>query len=475
MRNSTLTLTLLGGLATGCHASLAAEEAIPPAVQQRIDELDLKVRTLERRLEVDQETKLVEKAKLTATVSAGAEGFALKSNDGAFQLKLRGLLHTDGRYFFEDEARTNGDTYLLRRARPILEGTVFRIFDFRFMPDFGNGRTVIQDAYADARLLPWFQLKGGKFKTPFGIERLQSASAIRFVERALPNNLVPNRDIGVELHGELGQGLFGYSLAWLNGVNDGRSSEDFGDVDNNIDKDLAARIFAHPFLQSDFVPLQGLGLGFAVSYVDARGSTASTNLTSYRTSGQQSFFSYRTSTENPASNTFADGERLRLSPQGYYYYGPLGLLAEYVTVSQDVDRAVGATIREEDLHHDAWQVAGSYVVTGEESTYKGVKPARPFSIENGHWGALEIKARYSELALDEDTFVGGADSFADPTTAAEKAAAWAVGLNWYLNQNVKFVVDYEHTVFDGGGGGTADSPRDREDENVVLSRVQLAF
>ncbi|MGH8524607.1 MAG: porin [Gammaproteobacteria bacterium] len=68
-----------------------------------------------------------------------------------------------------------------------------------------------------------------------------------------------------------------------------------------------------------------------------------------------------------------------------------------------------------------------------------------------------------------------ADSFADPTTAAEQAAAWTVGLNWYLNQNVKFVVDYEHTVFDGGGGSTEDSPRDREDENVVLSRVQLAF
>ncbi|MGH8508065.1 MAG: OprO/OprP family phosphate-selective porin [Gammaproteobacteria bacterium] len=468
MRNSTLTFTLLGGLATGVHASLAAEEAIPPAVQERIDELDLKVRTLERKLEVAEEVKLAEKTKQTATVSAGADGFALKSNDGAFQLKLRGLLHADGRYFLEDEDRTNGDTYLLRRARPILEGTVFKIFDFRFTPDFANGRTVIQDAYVDARFLPWLQLKGGKFKTPFGIERLQSATAIRFVERALPNNLVPNRDIGVELHGDIGQGLLSYSAAWLNGVNDGRSSEDFGDVDNNIDKDFAGRIFAHPFQQSDSVSLQGLGLGVGLSYVDAHASTASPNLPSYRTSGQQTFFSYRT-------GSFGDGERLRISPQGYYYYGPLGLLAEYVTVSQDVDRPVGAGIREEDLNHDAWQIAASYVLTGEESTYKGVKPARPFSIENGHWGAFEIKARYSELDLDEDSFTGGADSFADPTRAAEQAAAWAVGFNWYLNQNVKFVVDYEHTVFDGGGGGTAASPRDREDENVILSRVQLAF
>ncbi len=293
MRNSTLTLTLLGGLATGFHASLAAEEAIPPAVQQRIDELDLKVRTLERRLEVDQETKLADKAKQTATVSAGADGFALKSTDGAFQLKLRGLLHADSRWFFDSNNPAGDDTFTLRRVRPFIEGTVFNLFDFRFMPDFAGGRTVIQDAYVDARFLPWLQVKGGKFKTPFGIERLQSASAIRFVERALPNNLVPNRDIGGELHGELGGGAFSYSLAGLNGVNDGRSSDDIGDIDNNVDKDFAGRIFAHPFLNTSIVPLQGLGFGFAASYVDAGGSPDAPNLPNYRTSGQQRFFAYR--------------------------------------------------------------------------------------------------------------------------------------------------------------------------------------
>jgi phosphate-selective porin OprO/OprP len=450
-------------------------EPLPAAVQERLEALERKVRTLERQLEVEQETKAADKAKQTATVSAGADGFALKSTDGAFQLKLRGLLQADGRWFFEGDSASNNDTFLLRRVRPIVEGTAFNIFDFRFTPDFGNGKTVIQDAYVDARFLPWLQLKGGKFKTPFGIERLQSASNIRFVERALPNNLVPNRDLGVELHGDLGQGLLSYSFAWLNGVNDGRSSEDFGDVDNNVDKDFAARIFAHPFQNTGLVPLQGLGVGFAVSYVDASGNATSTNLPDYRTSGQQRFFAYRTSTTNPATNTIADGERLRLSPQGYYYYGPFGLLAEYVKVSQEVQRVNGAVTRTDELDHEAWQVAVSYVLTGEDSTYKGVITRRPFSIQNGTWGALELKARYSELDLDEDTFTGGANSFADPTTAAEEATAWAVGFNWYLNQNVKLVLDYEHTTFEGGGGGTAASPRDREDEQVLLSRVQLYF
>jgi phosphate-selective porin OprO and OprP len=73
-------------------------------------------------------------------------------------LKLRGLLHADARWFFEGESASNNDTFLLRRVRPIVEGTAFNIFDFRFTPDFGNGKTVIQDAYVDARFLPWLQL-----------------------------------------------------------------------------------------------------------------------------------------------------------------------------------------------------------------------------------------------------------------------------------------------------------------------------
>ena len=141
---------------------------------------------------------------------------------------------------------------------------------------------------------------------------------------------------------------------------------------------------------------------------------------------------------------------------------PSGCSAEYVNVSQDVDAG--------DRRHDPigrgsaittpGRSRSSYVLTGEESTYKGVKPMRPFSIpEAAPWGAFEIKARYSELSLDEDSFAGGDDSFADPTRAARQARPWPSGFNWYLNQNVKLVLNYEQTIFDGGGGGTRELPR----------------
>lgn len=76
-----------------------------------------------------------------------------------------------------------------------------------------------------------------------------------------------------------------------------------------------------------------------------------------------------------------------------------------------------------------------------------------FTIAGGGWGAWELVARYGEL--DVDAFTGGANSFANPTSAASKGSAWGIGANWYLNNVFKFSIDYEYTSFDGSGGGTA--------------------
>jgi phosphate-selective porin OprO/OprP len=46
-----------------------------------------------------------------------------------------------------------------------------------------------------------------------------------------------------------------------------------------------------------------------------------------------------------------------------------------------------------------------------------------------------------------------------------------VGLNWYLNSNLKLVLNYLHTSLEGGAAGGAD----REDEKAVFTRLQVAF
>jgi len=436
----------------------AAGDPAPPTPatdDERLDELDQRLRILERKGEIADE-QAADKAKAAPAVTAGRDGFSFRSADGAFQIKLRGLIHFDGRFFADDTERPGVDTFVLRRVRPILEGTVFKIFDFRFVPDFGGGTTVLQDAYLDTRFVPAARLRVGKFKTPFGIERLQSASDLVFVERGLPNNLVPNRDLGIQLFGDLADARISYALGVFNGVADGGSA----DIDVNSGKDVAARLFFQPFVKGDSA-LKNLGFGLAATSGDHNGTVTAPGLPTYRTGGQASFFSYR-SDATPAGTVIAEGSNDRLSPQLTWYAGRFGLLAEYVSSEQQVRRAAVA----QKLTHTAWQVAGSFALFGGEPSYRGINPKKPFDRTAHTWGALELAARYNVLDVDDDTF----PLFANPASAASRAEAWALGLNWYLNRNVRWMLDYEQTTFEGGAASG-----DREDEKALLGRVQVAF
>ena len=277
-------------------------------------------------------------------------------------------------------------------------------------------------------------ITAGKFKVPVGLERLLSATDLRFIERAFPTSLVPNRDLGLQFGGDVAGGVVNYSVGYFNGVSDGGSSEantPTPDAENDTKGDWAARVFFQPFINSDNFALRGLGFGVAGTYVDSTGNAATTLLPSYRTPGQQTFFSYRATTAasgaTPAVNgTFADGDRLRWSPQAYYYVGSFGLLGEYVNVSQDVTRSTPTSgVRSDTLDNKAWQVQLSWFATGEDEAFRGFTPGSVFSLENSTWGALELVARYHELDIDDDAFAGGADSFANPDSARAKRARGA--------------------------------------------------
>jgi phosphate-selective porin OprO/OprP len=438
---------------------------------QRLEEQEQKILVLERKLEIKEEADKAS-ASSNAVVKASPKGFSLQSADGQNQVKLRGVLHFDGRYFLDDTTAETADTWLLRRVRPTLEGTLGGIYDFRFTPDFAGGRSIILDAFATARLKPWSQVTAGKFKVPVGLERLQSANDIRFVERAFPTSLVPNRDLGVSIGGDWLDARLNYSVGYYNGVVDGGSSDGIGDVETDTAGDWAARLYATPFAESDNFALRNLGFGIAGTYVTTAGDPANTLLATYRTPGQQTMFRYRAnSTTLPQGATYADGERFRWTPQFYYSYGRFGFLGEYAAVSQDVSRRVATGERSDTLDTSAWQLAAHWFLTGEEQSFRGYKPITRFSLDDDTWGAFELVARYHEIRFDDDAFSGGADSFADPNASPHKASAWGVGLNWYLNENLKWVLDYEQTSFDGGAAGGAD----RDDEKAILSRVAVGF
>jgi phosphate-selective porin OprO and OprP len=453
-------------------ASAAVAIATDSTLALQIEEIDQRARIVERRLELLEEQAAQQKA-ATAVVTAGDRGFNFKSADGAFLLKVRGLIHADGREYLGDHDLWLRDSFLIRRARPLLEATFFDVADFRLMPDFGGGTAVVQDAYVDARPAPWLKLRAGKFKPPVGLERLQSAAAIVFAERAFPTSLAPNRDLGFMLHGLLGPSLVSYELGVFNGVVDGGS----GDLDNNHAKDFAGRIFLQPWKGDPYSFLSNLGLGFSGSTGWQRGTAAvfqtsgtttrrtaapAPGLPVYRTAGQQTFFSYRLVEDVPDGAVIGYGRRTRLSPQGYFYTGPFGLMAEYIQSTQAVQIGPSA----DDLTHRAWQVAAYYVLGGKP-LFEGTTVTTAFDPKKGTWGAFELGLRYNALTLDDDSF----PTYADPARSAKAARGIGAVANWHWSRNIKLSLSFERTTFDGGAPAGAD----HKPEISLFQRIQAAF
>lgn len=434
-------------------AGAFAEEASRASLEERLASLEQQVAVLRRQLEVkDEET--AKKAPDTAVVTASAkDGFSIKSPDDAFKLKVRGLLNVDGRLFTDNKKDIGTtDTFLVRRARPIFEGNVYKNFGFYIMPELGGGSLSLVDGYADYLHSPEFKLRAGKFKEPFHLERLQSIAAANFVELGLPANLSPNRDVGAQVYGDVWNEGFSYALGVFNGSAD-QGSSGATDVDTNNDKDVAARVFVQPFRNTDNTLFQGLGLGVAGTHGHKEGGTTPT----FRSPGQASVFSFQT-------GTTADGPHTRLSPQGYWYWRNIGVLAEHVTSNQELVRGAVS----DKFENTAWQVSGGYVLTGEDASFKGVKPKKPFNWATGDWGAWEIVSRYGELDLDDAYFD---KNFALSQNSITDASAWAVGVNWYLNNNVRWMLDFERTNFSGGGL----DGEDRQPESAILTRWQIAY
>lgn len=447
-------LRLLIALSLAAGQTLAADDTADQirALREQIEALDQKVRELEHQQKVEQEMAEA-KAKEAPKISLGENGFSFSSADGDFAVRLKGLMQLDFRSFFSSVPQGN-DGFLLRRARPILEGTVYRDFDFAFVPEFGgNSSPQILDAFINYHYDAAFQVRIGKFKSPVGLEALQPDSMMPFIERALPNNLVPSRDLGVLLHGDLFADRVSYAAGVMNGVADGANSGNSG-FDNH--PELVSRVFVQPFGKNQPELLRGFGVGVAGTYGSEDGSGG---VPTYRTDGQQKFFSY-------GSGVQADGTHWRFSPQGFYYAGPFGVLAEYVISSQEM-RETGSPSSRARVQNTAWQIAGSWALTGEKISYKGVTPKHRFDPREGHWGALVLSLRYANLDIDSDAF----STLADPATSARSADAWGVALSWWLNRDVRLSTAFSRTTFDGGASGQVTS----EPEEVLFTRVQLAF
>jgi phosphate-selective porin OprO/OprP len=451
-------------------AAAPAPAAPPPAapdLQVRIDEIDQRARIAERKLELAEEAAAA-RAKETPSVTAEEAGFGIASPDKRYQLRIRGLVQVDVRRFFGDDTQRDKDTFLLRRVRPTIEVTLLGLADARITPDFAGGTTQLYDVYIDVHPRPWLRLRAGKFKPPVGLERLQSDGDLVFTERALDQNLTAQRDIGVQLWGDVAGGLVRYEAAVLNGV------PDFGLNDTDIDysKSFAGRLLVQPFAWEPLRWLGRLGVGIAAETGYEKGSSAIVNgavpnswLGSFRTAGQNTVFAYNASTTDATQTVIAFNRHTRVNPQLYYYFQGFGLEAEYVREYQELDRGGDSAA----VNNSAGHVTGAFVVGGDR-TFEGPRVHHPFNLATGDLGALEVGVRYNWLTIDDVAFQG----LADATKSVAKAQGWGVALSWYLAKSLRAAVSYDQTSFTGGAKrGTATA--DRNTEKILIGRLQVGY
>jgi len=157
-------------------------------------------------------------------------------------------------------------------------------------------------------------------------------------------------------------------------------------------------------------------------------------------------------------------------------YGPLYFQGEYFRYN--VDRSLGLP----SLHFDGWYAQASWAITGESRKYNPaagaylrIVPDHPFSLTAGGWGAWEIAARYSFVNLN-DRFTPGVPESVTNGVAGGIQSIYTVGLNWYVNRNIRFMINYVHGVIDKIGGvaplvGTDIGAR----VDALAMRTQVAF
>jgi phosphate-selective porin OprO/OprP len=428
-------------------------------LEQQIQTLDQEVRALKHEQQQDQ-TATTQAFKSQSHLTVGADGVNFVSANSNFVAGLHAWVLVDSRTFFQNGATPGLDGFVLRKARIILQGTVFHNFDYNLTPEFAGNSPQILDAYLNYHYIPELQLEAGKFKPPVGLEALEGDIYTLFNERSMASDLAPYRDLGAELHGDVFGGAFSYAAGIFNGLPDLNTST----INTNLDDDMAfaGRVFTIPFKNSSISPLKGLGVGVSGSY--EHDQLTSAGLTpGYTTDGQEKFFTYN-------SGVVADGPHWRVSPQGYYYWGPFGALAEYIVSDQQVAKSTAKGAPTADLQNTAWDVQAGWVLTGENATYNGVVPRHPFSIADGGWGAWQVVGRFAEVHVDDAAFTDS--DFATATTSAHSAREWSVGLNWYLNNDFRANVSFSRTWFTGDATGNTVT---KQPENVLFTRLQLAF
>ncbi|MFO7586562.1 MAG: porin [Gemmatimonadota bacterium] len=188
---------------------------------------------------------------------------AQEFSTGALKIKFGGRIQVQAGTSSCDEYPVPADSrcaeqvastdLFLRRVRLTVDGEITDRIDFRIEPDYNKVDELgLKDAWGRFKFSDAAQLKVGHFKRPFDGFELVSSTQILTIERAvvvrgLETFAAPSlgaatayfnlgdRDIGAELSGSTGGGLFSYWVGMFTGDSDLRSQ------DTNAEKQFVGR------------------------------------------------------------------------------------------------------------------------------------------------------------------------------------------------------------------------------------------
>lgn len=369
-------------------------------------------------------------------------GLLLDSNDGSVKLKIGGRIQHDYGYFAEDarlERRLGADFEdgtEFRRSRIYFSGTIYGNLEFKAQYDFAGGAVDFKDVYLGFKNHATLgNVRFGQFKEPFGLEQLTSSNNITFLERSLAASFAPSRNTGVMIYNMMHDKRW----TWAAGVF--RQTDSFGDGQGGRDYNVTARVTALPIYEDKGKKLLHVGLSYThQNYEDDE--------IRFRSRPEAHLAPRLVDT-----GTFAAEYGDLIGGEVAWVNGPLSLQAEYVhAFIEGRDPAVG------DPRFWAASIQASYFLTGEHRPYKtssgafgGVKPLHNYGNDGG-MGAWELAARLSYMNLNDGTIEGG------------RLRDLSLGLNWYLNPNVRTMWNY--VLADPSEGG---------DLSAFLWRLQIVF
>lgn len=349
--------------------------------------------------ETESKPESVQEEHRKPEIEAGYEGgFYLKTRD--VKLTLEGLIQVNGTFF--ERSGAHESEFVLRRIRPELSGEFFDIWRFHIEPKFTEDSVEMEEAWLGLHLQD-HRFLFGRMKEPFSLEEMSSQRHMDMLNFSILNQFVPAEDHGITVLGSFD--WLEYGVGFYNGT---------GGDDTTSDKDVALRMAAHPW--------RGLQFGGSVTF-----GRQDTDL-----SGSELKTEARVPWAEFVPGTRIDGERVRWGAEAAFLEGPFALTAEVIGVRQELNDTT--------VHLAGGYVQASYVLTGEEKTWKGVRPKRPF-LRKPDWGAWQVVARWSRLDL-ADEFAPFLTNFPDTVDSV------TFGVNWYVNDHVKVKINYLRTIYD---------------------------